>query len=158
VRGPARSSRLLLGVLLAVSVAAQTGRSEEDPPAPADPPRPAPTLEQLMKLPSTGSYGMERRAGLTRGEWRARFARVEAALEEEERGLEAAQAELDRIAGSADQWLFGPPGTTNTDAPLDYRLRQEISRRKEEIARLERVQKDLVVEANLAGVPEEWRE
>jgi hypothetical protein len=161
VRGPARSfRRLVLGALLAVSVAAGAGRSEEGAPAPADPapaPRPAPTLEQLMKLPSAGSYGMERRAGLTRGEWRSRFARLEAALEEEERGLEAAQAELDRIAGSADQWLFGPPGTTNTDAPLDYRLRQEISRHKEEIERLERAQTDLIVEANLAGVPEEWR-
>jgi hypothetical protein len=160
VRGPARSSRrLLLGALLAVSVGAETGRSEEAAPAPADPAaRPAPTLEQLMKLPSAGSYGMERRGGLTRGEWRSRFARVEAALEEEERSLEAAQAELDRIAGSADQWLFGPPGTTNTDAPLDYRLRQEIQRHKDEIERLERAQKDLIVEANLAGVPEDWRQ
>ena len=110
-----------------------------------------------MKLPTGSDYGVERRGGFTRGEWRLRFARLDAALAEEERGLDASQAELDRIAGSADQWLFGPPGTTNTDAPLDYRLRQEISRRKQEIERLERARKDLDVEANLAGVPDEWR-
>jgi hypothetical protein len=102
-------------------------------------------------------YSVDRRAGLTRGEWRARFERIDAALASEKQALETAQAELDRVAGSADQWLLGPPGMTNTDAPLDYRLRQEITRRKDEIERLETARKDLEVEANLAGVPEDWR-
>jgi hypothetical protein len=162
VRGPARGSRLLLCCALLAGAPGGAARGEEAGPAPADPaeapaPRPAPTLDQLMKLPTGSDYGVERRGGFTRGEWRLRFARLDAALAEEERGLDASQAELDRIAGSADQWLFGPPGTTNTDAPLDYRLRQEISRRKQEIERLERARKDLDVEANLAGVPDEWR-
>ena len=164
MRGQTRSSRrlLLLTAGLATSLAAGA-RSEEARPATPDPAaapreRPAPSLDQLMKLPSGVDYGVDRRAGLTRGEWRSRFLRLDAALAEEKQGLEAAQAELDRIAGSADQWLFGPPGTTSTDAPLDYRLRQEISRRKEEIERLERARKELLVEANLAGVPAEWRE
>lgn len=102
-------------------------------------------------------YEVERRAGLTRGEWRGRFARIDSALEAEKEGLAAAQGELDRVAGSADQWLLGPPGMTNTEAPLDYRLRQEITRRKQEIERLEGERKTLEVEANLAGVPEDWR-
>lgn len=156
------SRRLLLAAALATGFGAAARGEEPGPetpePSPAPSERPAPSLDQLMKLPSSGDYGVERRAGLTRGEWRARFARLDTALAEEQRGLEAAQGELDRIAGSADQWLFGPPGTTNTDAPLDYRLRQEIDRRKEEIERLKRARKDLSVEANLAGVPEEWRE
>ena len=46
---------------------------------------------------------------------------------------------------------------TNTDAPLDYRLRQEINRTKQERDRLKAGRKDLEVEANLAGVPEDWR-
>jgi hypothetical protein len=46
---------------------------------------------------------------------------------------------------------------TNTDAPLDFRLRQEITRHKEEIERLKSARDSLEVEANLAGVPEDWR-
>jgi len=164
VRGQQRRSRrLVLAATLGTSLAAAAAPSEEPAGTPAEPvpapaERPAPSLDQLMKLPAGGDYGVDRRAGLTRGEWRSRFARLDAALAEEKRALEAAQAERDRIAGSSDQWLFAPPGTTNTDTPLDYRLRQEISRRKQEIERLERARKDLILEANLAGVPEEWRE
>jgi hypothetical protein len=155
--GPLFVSALALALSAALGALAETPGGAEDPTTPAAQ-RPAPSLDQLMKLPANVDYGMERRAGLTRGEWRGRFARVDASRAEEKRGLEAAQAELDRIAGSADQWLFGPPGTTSTDAPLDYRLRQEITRRKQEIERLERIRKDLEVEANLAAVPDEWRE
>jgi hypothetical protein len=114
-------------------------------------------LDRLLKLPASVDYSVERRAGLTRGEWRTRFERIDTALEAEKQGLSTAQAELDRVAGSADQWLLGPPGMTNTEAPLDYRLRQEINRRKQEIERLESGRKDLEIEANLAGVPEDWR-
>jgi hypothetical protein len=113
-------------------------------------------LDQLLKLPASAEYGVERRGGLTRGEWRQRFARVDGKLEQERQALAAAQGELEKIAGSATQWLVGPPGTTNTEAPLDYRLRQEIKRRKEEIERLEKDKSDLDVEANLAGVPPDW--
>jgi hypothetical protein len=114
-------------------------------------------LEQLLKLPPSVSTGVERRGGMTRGEWRSRFERIEVQLASEKEGLAQAQKERDRVANSSDQWLLGAPGMTNTEAPLDYRLRQEITHRKEEIARLEAAHDSLVVEANLAGVPEDWR-
>jgi hypothetical protein len=43
------------------------------------------------------------------------------------------------------------------DAPLDYQLRVAIRRHRSEIERLERKLKQLEIEANLAGVPPEWR-
>ena len=44
------------------------------------------------------------------------------------------------------------------DAPLDFQLRQEIKRHREEIEHLEQQLQELEIEANLAGVPEEWRQ
>lgn len=153
--------RLLWPLAAAALVAASPGLGEEAAPAEPAPlegeATPPVGLDRLLKLPTSVDYTVERRGGLTRGEWRARFERIDTALAAEEKGLEAAQAELDRVAGSADQWLMGPPGMTNTDAPLDYRLRQEINRRKQERDRLKAGRKDLEVEANLAGVPEDWR-
>jgi hypothetical protein len=146
---------------LALALASPSPGGAEPPAEDASPAAtaaPSVGLDRLLRLPAGSDYGMDRRGGLTRGEWRQRFTRIDVALEGERRSLAAAQGELDEIAGSADQWLLGPPGTTNTDAPLDYRLRQEINRRKEEIERLEKQRKALEVEANLAGVPGEWRE
>lgn len=155
-----RAGRALRALAGAASLLAAVPSGAEDT-APARPPDtggapPPVSLDRLLKLPSSTDYQVERRAGLTRGEWRARFERLDAALAEEKKGLASAQAELDRVAGSADQWLVGPPGMTNTDAPLDYRLRQEISRRKQEIERLETQRRELEVEANLAAVPADW--
>jgi hypothetical protein len=114
-------------------------------------------LDQLLKLPPSVSTGVERKGGMTRGEWRSRFERIEVQLASEQQSLSAAQKERDKIAHSSDQWLMGAPGMTNTEAPLDYRLRQEIAQHKEEIERLKKASDSLVVEANLAGVPEDWR-
>ena len=114
-------------------------------------------LDQLLKLPPSVSTGVERKGGMTRGEWRGRFDRLEVQLASEQQSLAVAQKERDRVANSSDQWLMGAPGMTNTEAPLDYRLRQEITRHKEEIERLKTARDSLEVEANLAGVPEDWR-
>jgi hypothetical protein len=105
-------------------------------------------------------YGVERRGGATRGEWRARFEAIERDLAAARSALKKAQDELDEVAGSADSWQVGPPipgAAANTEAPLDYRLRQEIRRQRDEVERLERSLRDLEVEANLAAVPPEWR-
>lgn len=158
---PSARARVALALLALVFARPAAGRAEEPAPAAeADAPAqatPAVGLDRLLKLPSGIDYGVERRGGLTRGEWRQRFARVQASLKEERSGLEVAQQELSRIAGTSSQWAVGPPGTTNTETPLDYRLRQEIKRRKDEIERLEKEESDLDVEANLAGVPPDWR-
>jgi hypothetical protein len=52
------------------------------------------------------------------------------------------------------------PGMSDAaaEAPLDYRIRQTINHHRQEIERLERRLRELEVEANLAVVPEDWRE
>jgi hypothetical protein len=120
---------------------------------------PAAGLDRLLKLPAGQSYGVERRGGLSRGEWRARFAEVQDALASERKGLVEAEARLDETAGSASNWQVAPvPGMQpSPDAPLDYQLRVAIRRHKSEIERLESKLKQLEIEANLAGVPPDWR-
>ena len=116
-------------------------------------------LDRLLKLPADQSYGVERRGGLSRGEWRARFSEVQDALAKERQELAEAETKLDETAGSASNWQVAPvPGLQpSPDAPLDYQLRVSIRRHKSEIERLERKLKQLEIEANLAGVPPEWR-
>jgi hypothetical protein len=119
-------------------------------------------LDRLLKLPSTLDYSVEKRGGLTSGEWRSRFGEIRKALDKERTELASAERDLEHVAGSADAWLVGPPipGATGaaSEAPLDYKIRQAINRHREEIKRLERQLRDLEVEANLAAVPEDWRQ
>jgi hypothetical protein len=161
--GP-RGGRGRLALAVALGLAAVGARAEDAAPEPAAERPPAvvpggPSLDRLLRLPEGADYGGdERRGGRTRAQWASRFGGLRRALEEERRGLEAAQRERERIAGSVDQWLLGPPGATRENAPLDFRLRQEVARHRDEIERLEKDLKELEVEANLANVPPEWRE
>ena len=122
-----------------------------------DPPRVG--LDQLLELPGGRTYEIEKRGGRTHSEWRKRFSRVREALAEEKEALELAERELEEIAASTEPWQIAPPlpGATSVDAPLDYRLRQEIRRHRSEIERLEERLLELQVEADLASVPPEWR-
>lgn len=121
-----------------------------------------PGLEALLSLPGDRTYTVERRAGMSKGEWGARFAEARGALAEEQVALEAAEERMDRAAESG-QWQVAPPlpGQQNTGAPaettLDFKTRQEIRRHREEIERLERRLREVEIEANLAAVPPEWR-
>jgi hypothetical protein len=144
-----------LGAALALLAAAAWG---EEPIAERPGGEPA-GLERLLKLPESRSYEVDRRGGLSRGEWRTRFLELRTSLDGERKALAAAQARLDEAAVSASNWQMAPiPGMeASPDAPLDYQLRLEIRRRKSEIERLEKKLRELEIEANLAGVPEEWR-
>ena len=126
--------------------------------APSEPEQPA-ELDRLLTLPGGQNYGVDRRGGLSRGEWRSRFTEIEDALAKERTALSEAEGRLDEAAGSASNWQMAPvPGMQpSPDAPLDYQLRVAIRRHKSEIERLERKLKQLEIEANLAGVPAEWR-
>jgi hypothetical protein len=42
------------------------------------------------------------------------------------------------------------------NSPVNYGLRQEIQQNREDVVRAERKLRDLSIEANLAGVPENW--
>jgi hypothetical protein len=46
--------------------------------------------------------------------------------------------------------------TGNDNAPMDYALSQKMKRRREDLERAKRRLRELEVEANLAGVPDEW--
>ncbi len=119
---------------------------------------PAGSLDRLLQLPESLDYGVERRSGSTRGEWRTRFRDARGALEQARAALAKAQQQLEGVAEESDAWLLAPPGVTEgTDAPLSYRLRQEIRRQRGEVKRAEQRLRDLEIEAELAGVPPEWR-
>jgi hypothetical protein len=136
----------------ALALAASLGHAQQTAPEPAQ-------LDQLLKLPDSQSYGVDRRGGLSRGEWRTRFLEVRTSLDDERKALATSQGKLDEVAGSASNWQMAPiPGMEpSPDAPLDYQLRLQIRRHKSEIDRLEKKLRELEIEANLAGVPEEWR-
>ena len=127
----------------------------------ADPARPRPGLDSLLTLPGDRTYTVERRGGLTRGEWKAKFAEVHADLVAEHAALEDAERRMDEAADSG-QWQVSPPipGQQNAnpgETTLDFKTRQEIRRNRAEIERLERRLQDLEIEANLAAVPDDWR-
>jgi hypothetical protein len=109
-----------------------------------------------MKLPGTGNYEVERYGGAGRSEWVSRFAEVDGELDSAKKSLVEAQQKLDALAGDSGGWQMAPPGAQSGDAgPVSYELLQEIRRHKEEVEVAERRRRELVVEASLAGVPEE---
>jgi len=148
----------LAAALVAGPSAVPALAQEEAPTTAAEAEQPA-DLERLLTLPGSESYGVDRRGGMSRGEWRSRFTDVQDALASERKALVEAEGRLDEAAGSASNWQMAPvPGMQpSPDAPLDYQLRVAIRRHKSEIERLERKLKQLEIEANLAGVPAEWR-
>jgi hypothetical protein len=127
-------------------------------PAPGGPAQSGVALDQLLTLPSDRKYSVERKGGLTRGEWRTRYTEVHGDLQKERAALEATQAKLEDASGG--QWSVNPIPGSDTDTsrnPIDFQLRTELRRHREEIDRLEHKLRQLDIEANLAGVPDEWR-
>jgi hypothetical protein len=154
--------RSLLSLVLLLLLAAAPASAQDPNPAAPEGDSPQVALDQLLKLPSDYSSSVEKRGGLTAGEWRSRFNELRKALEAEKKGLKVSEADLERVAGTADAWAVGPPipgmSQAASEAPLDYRIRHAINQHRAEIERLERQLRELEVEANLALVPEDWRE
>jgi hypothetical protein len=150
--------RLVLAASVACGFAAGRASAQQPTTAEAAPQQPA-ELERLLTLPSGERFGVDRRGGLSRGEWRARFNEIATALANERQALADAEGRLGEAAGSASNWQMAPvPGMQpSPDAPLDYQLRVAIRRHRSEIERLEKKLRQLEIEANLAGVPPEWR-
>ncbi len=118
-------------------------------------------LDQLLTLPVDRTYTVDRRGGMTQGEWRARFAAIRDDIGEEQAALEAAEQRMD-AAAEGGQWQVAPPipgqtGAAPGETTLDFKTRQEIRRHRSEIERLERRLREVEIEANLAAVPDEWR-
>lgn len=121
-----------------------------------------PNLDQLLKLPSSVEYSSEKKSGATRSEWRQRFHDARAASKSADAALKKAQDQLSATAASKDDWQFTPPGlpagANDQDATSNFALRQEVKRQKSEVERAKARLRELDVEANLAGVPDDWRE
>ncbi len=120
-----------------------------------------PDLDQLLKLPSSVEFAAEKKGGATRNEWRQRFHEARTAVKEADVALKKAQDELAEVAGAKDDWQFTPPGLpaeASTDAGGSVQLRQEVKRQRGEVDRSKSRLRELDVEANLAGVPDAWRD
>ncbi|HVP28004.1 MAG TPA: hypothetical protein VMW35_02435 [Myxococcota bacterium] len=118
-------------------------------------------LDRLLKLPSSGDYGMEKRGGATRAEWRSRFREARGDVDKSKKKLGTLQDKLDQAASESDSpWRFVPPGASAapSDNTENFSLTEAIRREKSELQRAEKRLRDLDVEANLAGVPADWRE
>jgi hypothetical protein len=120
-----------------------------------------PDLDRLLKLPDSVEFTSEKKAGATRSEWRQRFSEAREAVGDAETELEKAQAELAKVAGSKSEWQMAPPGLPaqpSEDSSSSFQLRQTVKRQRAELDRARARLRELEVEANLAGVPEEWRQ
>jgi len=123
-----------------------------------------PGLDDLLKLPS--DFRTKDRAqpvaGASEEEWKRRFARAEKAIGEAHQTLAETRRELDGMAeaGGASQWSVAPPGASGgsqSTSPLSFKLRQELVRNREDLEAAEKALRDLRIEADLAGVPAQWR-
>jgi len=152
-----RLGRGLAAVALAAcfwSVAAVGADDETSPPVVE--------LDQLLKLPSSLELEPEVRGGATRAEWRSRFQTAREELAAARAALARTQAKLEDVAGESSAWKMGAPGLGTpqggSQGPLDYAISTEMKRNREELQRSERRLSELEVEANLAGVPDSWRQ
>ncbi len=156
-RGVALGPFLALAALL--PVLASPGAAEEAPPREVVP------LDQLLQLPNSAPVkaSIEKRGGSTKPQWQARFRAARENVKKAKEALAATRLELEEAAGEGGQWqmtapgLGGGAGATNTDAPLDYQLSQALRRQREEVERTRQALLELETEANLAGVPADWR-
>jgi hypothetical protein len=148
------------GLALALALGHAVAAGGAEPEGKAAPP-PAVGLDQLLKLPPIVEVPREQIGSATRGQWRARFASARAEHEAARTGLEAVQKQLGTAAEDTEAWQIAPPGSGTagaSEAPVDYQLKQEMRRQREDLARAERHLQDLTIEADLAGVPADWRE
>ncbi len=155
---PSRRGRSSWGARLGIPIllaSLAVGAAAEEP-APANPPV---RLDKLLKLPTSVEYDMEKRGGATRTEWKSRFKEASSDLASAKKDLDAALGKLEKAAEGADSWRFVPPGGDVTaENQENVRLRQDVTRKREEVARAEKRVRDLEVEGNLASVPDDWRQ
>jgi len=149
---------------------ATDAESDAAPPSPETPPQAdsAPDgaasdvqLDQLLRLPNTLDFREERKGGAGASDWRRRFREAEQRVEDARAKLARVESELETAAVSGgSQWQIAPPGQTASSdtGPLSFRLREELRRTRDDLEEAERQQRALVVEADLAEVPESWRQ
>ena len=156
-----RGIRVWLGLLACAGLAAAAAAEE------GEPVRDAATnpvaLDALLKLPDrpvSAPATVPQVGGATRKEWVERFERARGRVDAAETRLADAQGELEKLASGSESWQVSAPGVQTATAetgPLSFGLRQEIRRSREELEEAQQALSELRVEANLAGVPEDWR-
>ena len=149
----------LMAIAVGLPVEARTAAAQS-PPSGERAPAGQVGLDQLLKLPESLDFDVERRGGRTRLEWRALFEEAQKSVDDAKQGLADAQARLSKVAGRSDNWNMAPPGLpveAAEDNPDTRALREEIARWRAEIGRAEARQREITIEASLAGVPEDWR-
>jgi hypothetical protein len=168
---------LVVGAALSGSAAAEPERRGGAPPSaaveeeglrvpPAGRPRDgeAPGLDSLLQLPEGFVPSGDRPAvaGTSEVQWRRRFRKALGDLDEARAKLAETKRELDAVAEEGGgQWSVAPAvGGANTpgNSPLSFKLRQELRRNREQVEAAEKSVRQLKIEADLAGVPEAWRE
>jgi len=123
-----------------------------------------PGLDALLQLPRGFMAGESRAvAGAGEAEWRRRFSESQRAFDQAGRELAETKRELDSVAdgGGASTWSMAPPGGGSSggpsSSPLSFKLRQELKEKREQLEAAERAVRELRIEADLAGVPANWR-
>jgi hypothetical protein len=117
-------------------------------------------LDKLLRLPKSFDAKPSRRRGnADEREWKERFSASAAQMAEAESALGTAVSELEEVAGGSGQYSIAPPGANAdpTASPVSFRLRQQIRRRREAVEEAERDHRALMIEADLAEVPAQWR-
>jgi len=161
--------RLWLGLALALLLAAPSGAQEDAQSAPSpggDDSGTRVELDRLLRLPDSMEYDVEKRGGATADEWRGRFRRARQDVASARERVQRAQEQLQEEAASESAWNVAPPGLGalggavqgSSEGSSNYKLSMALRRAKEDLARSERALRNLTIEANLAGVPESWRE
>ncbi|HVH20778.1 MAG TPA: hypothetical protein VNF72_20995 [Myxococcota bacterium] len=154
-----RAGLVRFGVTLALLAGAAQADPAPTPQGSTTGKAPAVGLDSLLKLPPSGaSPGEARAGGVTRQEWEQRFAIARGDVAAAQGAIDKAQQELGTLAKGTENWQMSAPGAQANaeNSPMSYRLRQELRKQREELSAAERRLTDLEVEANLAGVPEEW--
>lgn len=118
-------------------------------------------LDRLMRIPESVGYSTDEKGGASRAEWRKRFGDARNAVSNAEKALAASQSKLATVAESKGDWQFSPPGVPaqqpSEDSSSNFQLRELVRRQRGELDRARARLRELNVQANLAGVPEEWR-
>jgi hypothetical protein len=144
-----RGWTLCLGLALAAGVAGPAAVADAQP-----------GIDKLLKIPDTGTYSTDLRGGVSRAEWRQRFHEARGSVDAAEKALAASQTKLSTAAGDKSEWQFSPPGLPaqpSEDSSSNYQLREQVRRQRGELDRAHMRLRELDVQANLAGVPADWR-
>lgn len=118
-------------------------------------------LGRLLHLPKSYQASPPSQAPQrTANEWRARYAAADQNIRTARAELKKLQLKMEKHAGESSSWNLSAPGmgmAKPEDVPVNYSLSQEIRNQKDHLEDARRARKMLDVEADMAGVPDDWR-